>query len=140
MGCRNVLIGCGVFGLLATIALGIGAYFVWQWAAPTVTAISKLPAEIERTVRGATDIGVNVRETNGIRTLELRMKVPFNPNDASIAEPTVQDIVRLVRQDIPINLGVKRLEVRLYRESNGSRVERTYRFDLTNPNAPMIRI
>ena len=141
MGCRNVFVGCGVFALLATIALGIGAYFVWQWAAPAVTAIGKLPADIERTVRGATDIGANVREINGQRSLELRMKVPFNPNDASVAEPTVREIVRIVREDVPVNLGLQRLEVRLYRDDGkGGRTERVFKFDLTKPNAPAIRI
>lgn len=132
-GCLRALVILGV-----VVALGIGALvFVgvnfWNRVAPSVQGFLKLPQQIERVVPDLNGISINFRDQNGRRTLHLDARVPFDPTSAPRAPQVANQMLEVVRSQLPKDLPLQRLEVRLYREQNGGRQEKIFSFDLTNP-------
>jgi hypothetical protein len=139
-GCLRVLLIVGVVIVLGIGALVIFGLNLWNRYGPSVQQFVALPQQIERVLPDLGGVGVNFRETNGRRTLNLEAKVPFDPTNALRAPEVANKILQIVRSQMPKDLPVQRLEVRLYREINGGRQEKVFSFDLTNPKpAPVPR-
>ena len=132
-GCLRVLVVLGVVVVLGIGALVFFGVNLWNRFGPSVQQFMALPQQIERVVPDLKGIGVNFRDLNGRRTLRLDARVPFDPTNAPRAPQVANRILEIVRSQMPKDLPVQRLEVRLYREENGGRQEKIFSFDLTNP-------
>ncbi len=133
-GCLKVLIGFAIVG-----ALGLGAlvYFgVNFWnntVAPNLQNLAQVQKQIERVLPDMNSLRVNFQSVNGRQTLRFEARVGFDPSTAPRAPQIANEILRIVQQQMPKELPLERLEVRLYREMGGGRQERTFSFDLNNP-------
>lgn len=130
---KGFLIGCGVVALLLIGGLVIGGLWIYNQAVPLVTqGISKLEAELKKVLPNLKGLQVGFNSSNGRNTLKLSAPVPFDPSQGAQAEKTAQQILGVVRQNLPKGIPATRLEVRLFRDlANGAKQERTFGFDLT---------
>jgi hypothetical protein len=132
-GCLRVLLVLGVVVVLGIGALVFFGVSLWNRYGPSVQQFVALPQQIERALPDLGGVGVNFRDLNGRRTVSLEARVPFDPTSAPRAPQVANRILEIVRSQMPKDLPVQRLEVRLYREQNGGRQEKVFSFDLTDP-------
>ena len=134
MGCRNFAAGCGIFALIAVVALGAGGWWVYQQFAPTFQAYIAFGQKVESTLTGISDVSTNLNSDNGKNTFVISARTKFDPNDLKQAEQVAQKIATLAKQlPLPANTKVPNLEVKLYRDASNKKVERSFKFDLSKP-------
>jgi hypothetical protein len=138
---KGFLIGCGVVAVLIIGGLVVGGLWVWNQAGPTITQgfqqFQKLEAELKKVLPNTKDLNFQINSNNGKTVLKLAAPVPFDPTQGTQAEKTAQQMLEVIRQNLPVAVPATGLELRLFRElPNGVKQERTFKFDLTKPITP----
>jgi hypothetical protein len=133
---KGFLIGCGVVAVLVIGGLVVGGLWVYNQAAPIIgqgiQQLQKLETELQKISPNLKGLNVGINTVNGKTTLKLTVPVPFDPASSKQAEQTAQQVLAVVRQNLPQGLPATALEVRLFREKpNGSKQERSFNFVLT---------
>ena len=137
---KGFLIGCGLVVLLVVGGLVAGGLWIWNQAGPTITQglaqFQKLESELKKVVPNLKGLNFQVQTNNGKTTLKLSAPVTFNPSEGAQAEKTAKQMLEVIRKNLPSGIPASSLELRLFRDlANGSKQERTFRFDLA-PVAP----
>lgn len=138
---KGFLIGCGVVALLAIGGLVIGGLWIYNQAAPAITQglqqMQKLERELQKISPNLKGLNIGLNTNNGKTTLKLTVPVPFDPSNGKQAEQTAQQVLAMVRQNLPQGLPATALELKLFRDlPNGSKQERTFKFALTPTPRP----
>jgi hypothetical protein len=133
---KGFLIGCGVVAVLLIGGLVVGGLWVYNQAAPIIgqgiQQLQKLETELQKISPNLKGFNVGVHTVNGKTTLKLAVPVPFDPTNGKQAEQTAQQVLAVVRQNLPQGLPATALELRLLRETpNRGKQERTFNFALT---------
>ncbi len=137
---KGLLIGCGVVALLLVGGLVAGGLWIWNQAGPAITQglqqMQKLEGELKKVLPNLKGLNAGVQTINGKTTLKLSAPVPFDPSSGKEAEKTAQQILGVVRQNLPTGIPATALELRLFRDlPNGAKQERTFKFELTTKPA-----
>ncbi len=133
---KNFLIGCGVILVLVVGGLVVGGLWIWNQAAPLVTQgfqqVQKLEKELQRVVPNIKDAKFGFESVNGKNKLKLTVPVTFDPSQGKQAEQTAQQILAVVKQNLPTGLPAAILEMQMIRQlPNGAKQERVFMFNLT---------
>jgi hypothetical protein len=138
---KGFLIGCGVVAVLLIGGLVVGGLWVYNQAAPIIgqgiQQLQKLETELKKISPNLKGLNIALNTNNGKTTLKLAVPVPFDPATGKQAEQTAQQVLVVVRQNLPQGLPATALELRLFRElPNGGKQERTFNFALTPTPKP----
>jgi hypothetical protein len=138
---KGFLIGCGVVAVLIIGGLVVGGLWVYNQAVPIIgqgiQQLQKLETELRKISPNLKGLNVGVNTVNGKTTLQLAVPVPFDPASSKQAEQTAQQVLGVVRQNLPQGLPATALKLRLFRETpNGGKQERTFNFALTPTPIP----
>ncbi len=139
---KGLLIGCGVVAILIIGGLVAGGLWVWNQAGPAITQglaqFQKLEKELQKVVPDLKGLNFSVQTNNNKTTLKLSAPVPFDPSSGAQAEKTAQQMLKVIRENLPAGIPASSLELKLFRDlTGGGKQERTFKFDLTQkPIAP----
>lgn len=145
-GCLKFVLGSFAVGFLLLAALGIGGFLLYQKYAPAiqsgVSAITNAQKEIEKIVPGG-GFNINSSSVNGVNTVKITVKVPFDPSQGAQAQQIANQISEVIRRNAPAGMKLENVELHLVHEkktgSSTSRSEKIFKLNLTKPIKPTVK-
>lgn len=145
-GCLKFVLGSFAVGFLLLAALGIGGFLLYQKYAPAiqsgVAAFTNVQKEINKIVPNG-GFNVNSSSLNGVNTVKITLKVPFDPSQGAQAQKVADQISEVIRRNAPAGMKLENVELHLIHEkktgSSVSRSEKVFKLNLTKPIKPTVK-
>ncbi len=145
-GCLKFVLGSFAVGFLLLVALGVGGFLLYQKYAPAiqsgVSAITNAQKEVEKIVPGG-GFNINSSSVNGVNTVKITVKVPFDPSQGAQAQQIANQIGDVIRRNAPPGIPLENVELHLVHEkktgSSTSRSEKIFKLNLTKPIKPTVK-
>lgn len=131
---------------LLLVALGVGGFLLYQKYAPAiqsgVSAITNAQKEVEKIVPGG-GFNINSSSVNGVNTVKITVKVPFDPSQGAQAQNVADQISEVIRRNAPPGIPLENVELHLVHEkktgTSTSRSEKVFKLNLTKPIKPTVK-
>jgi hypothetical protein len=145
-GCLKFVLGSFAVGFLLLAALGVGGFLLYQKYAPAiqngVAAFANVQKEINKIVPNG-GFSVNSSSLNGVNTVKITVKVPFDPSQGAQAQNVANQISDVIRRNAPAGIPLENVELHLIHEkktgSSTSRSEKIFKLNLTKPIKPTVK-
>ena len=145
-GCLKFVLGSFAVGFLLLVALGVGGFLLYQKYAPAIqsgiSALGNAQKEIEKIVPGG-GFNINSSSVNGVNTVKVTVKVPFDPSQGTQAQKVADQISEVIRRNAPAEIKLENVELHLVHEkktgSSTSRSEKIFKLNLTKPLKPTVK-
>ncbi len=145
-GCLKFVLGSFAVGFLLLVALGVGGFLLYQRYAPAIqsgiSALGNAQKEIEKIVPGG-GLSINSSRVNGVNTVKITVKVPFDPSQGAQAQNVANQISDVIRRNAPAGIPLENVELHLVHEKNTgnsvSRTEKIFKLNLTKPIKPTVK-
>ncbi len=145
-GCLKFVLGSFAVGFLLLAALGVGGFLLYQKYAPAiqsgVAAFTNVQKEINKIVPNG-GFSVNSSSANGVNTVKITLKVPFDPSQGTQAQSVANQISEVIRRNAPPGIPLENVELHLVHEkktgSSVSRSEKVFKLNLTKPIKPTVK-
>ena len=145
-GCLKFVLGSFAVGFLLLVALGVGGFLLYQKYAPAiqsgVAAFANVQKEIDKIVPNG-GFSVNSSSVNGVNTVKITVKVPFDPSQGAQAQQIANQISEVIRRNAPPGIPLENVELHLVHEKktggSTSRTEKVFKLNLTKPIKPTVK-
>lgn len=145
-GCLKFVLGSFAALFLLLAALGVGGFLLYQKYAPAIqsgiSALGNAQKEIEKIVPGG-GFNINSSSVNGVNTVKVTVKVPFDPSQGAQAQKVADQISEVIRRNAPPGIPLENVELHLIHEkktgSSVSRSEKVFKLNLTKPIKPTVK-
>ena len=145
-GCLKFVLGSFAVGFLLLVALGVGGFLLYQKYAPAiqsgVAAFANVQKEIDKIVPNG-GFSVNSSSVNGVSTVKISVKVPFDPSQGAQAQQIANQISEVIRRNAPPGIPLENVELHLVHEKktggSTSRTEKVFKLNLTKPIKPTVK-
>ena len=145
-GCLKFVLGSFAVGFLLLVALGVGGFLLYQKYAPAiqsgVAAFANVQKEIDKIVPNG-GFSVNSSSVNGVSTVKITVKVPFDPSQGAQAQQIANQISEVIRRNAPPGIPLENVELYLVHEKktggSTSRTEKVFKLNLTKPIKPTVK-
>ena len=145
-GCLKFIAGFFIIGIVVIAALGVAGYFVYQKYAPAiqngVAAFANVQKEVNKIVPNG-GFSVNSSSVNGVNTVKITVKVPFDPSQGAQSQQIANQISEVIRRNAPAGIKLENVELHLIHEkktgSSTSRSEKIFKLNLTKPIKPTVK-